>query len=112
MAKTEREISPWASELEELRKQNLFRTMPSITGLPGRLINVDGIEALNFCSNNYLGLASHPDVVQASSDSAKVHGAGSTASRLIAGNVPAHRELESFIAQWKGTEAALLFVSG
>jgi len=73
---------------------------------------VDGSEALNFSGNNYLGLAGHPDLIRAARDYAMRYGTGSTASRLIAGNGEAQRELEAFISAWKGTEAALLFVSG
>jgi 8-amino-7-oxononanoate synthase len=112
MTKTMREISPWTADLEDLRTRDLFRVMPSISGPPGRVITVNGRDALNFSGNNYLGLAGHPEVVEAAARYARSYGAGSTASRLIAGNGDPHRELESFIAGWKGTESALLFVSG
>ncbi len=102
----------WQFELEELREKGLYREMPSVTGLPGRLIAMDGRQVLNFSSNNYLGLASHPAVIEAGVEYARRYGAGSTASRLIAGNSESHRELERFIAGWKGTEAALVFGSG
>jgi 8-amino-7-oxononanoate synthase len=104
--------NPWHDELEDLRRRNLFRIMPQVTGLPGKIITVNGQRALNFSGNNYLGLAGLPDLAQALADSAVRFGAGSTASRLIAGNTEVHRELEQFIAAWKGTEAALLFGSG
>jgi 8-amino-7-oxononanoate synthase len=100
------------SDLEELRQRNLFRAMPEATGLPGRVININGYQILNFSSNNYLGLADHPEIAKAMYQAAVVHGSGSTASRLIAGNTAAHLELEDFIARWKGTEAALTFNSG
>lgn len=99
-------------ELKELQRNHLFRVMPDVSGIPGRIINVNGKDAINFSGNNYLGLAGHPDLIRAASEYAHKYGAGSTASRLIAGNSDPHRELESFIAQWKGTESALLFVSG
>ncbi len=104
--------TPWASELEELRKSNLYRVMPLVEGMPGRTITVNGQSAVNFSSNNYLGLAGHPEVMRAFANSVADCGAGATASRLIAGNTEIHRALESFIAGWKGTEAALLFGSG
>jgi 8-amino-7-oxononanoate synthase len=104
--------TPWTAELEELRRTELFRVMPSVKNKPGRTISVNGKTAINFSSNNYLGLAGHPLVTQAFVDCVKRYGAGSTASRLIAGNTEPHRELESFIAGWKGTEAALVFGSG
>jgi len=104
--------SPWAEEIDELREKGLFRTMPAVAGLPGRVVTVDGRPGLNFSSNNYLGLAGHPALVQAMTDTAASCGAGSTASRLISGTSEVYRELESFIAAWKATEAALVFGSG
>ena len=104
--------TPWTSELEELRRTKLYRVMPSVGQMPGRKITVNNKIAVNFSSNNYLGLAGHPDIVQAFVDCVTRYGAGSTASRLIAGNTEPHRALESFISDWKGTEAALVFGSG
>lgn len=104
--------SPWSMEIEELRSRGLFRAMPHMSGLPGRMGVVDDREVLNFSSNNYLGLAGHPRVIEALAQCAARYGAGSTASRLIAGNSEAHRELETFIADWKGTDAAMVFGSG
>lgn len=104
--------SPWSAELQELERRGLFRTMPILRGIPGRVVTVAGREVLNFSSNNYLGLAGHPKLVQGAIESSMRHGAGSTASRLIAGNGGIHRELEDFIARWKRTEAAVVFGSG
>jgi 8-amino-7-oxononanoate synthase len=112
MAMKQMKQSPWSKEIEKLRSQGLYRTMRSVTGLPSRIIRTNGKEVLNFSSNNYLGLAGHPDVVHAAMESAGRYGAGSTASRLIAGNTELHVELEAFIATWKGTEAAVVFGSG
>lgn len=103
---------PWRNEIRELDSNGLLRSMPEVEGMPGRLVTVNGKDAVNFSGNNYLGLASHPDVIKAGVESILKLGAGSTASRLIAGNSPLHRELESFLACWKGTEAALVFGSG
>lgn len=102
----------WLDELQRIRKDNLYRVMPSVSGRPGKLIYVNGKLVLNFSSNNYLGLAGHPEVIRAAMETAAEFGAGATASRLIAGNSPVHRELENFISRWKGTEAALVFGSG
>jgi 8-amino-7-oxononanoate synthase len=102
----------WYMEIEELQNRGLFRVMPRMEGIPGRTGAVNGQHALNFSSNNYLGLAGHPAVIQAVMECTAQYGAGSTASRLIAGNCATHRELEEFIAHWKGTEAALVFGSG
>ncbi|MGC8660546.1 MAG: aminotransferase class I/II-fold pyridoxal phosphate-dependent enzyme [Desulfomonilaceae bacterium] len=99
-------------EIETLQKTSLYRRMPEVRGIPGRNINVEGREVLNFSSNNYLGLACHPRIIDSFSQAAKTYGVGSTASRLIAGNSPSHRKLEQFIAKWKNTEAALVFGSG
>ncbi len=105
-------IAFWREEIDELQKKDLYRVMPKIAGPPGRLATVDRIAAINFSSNNYLGLAGHPKVIQAAVEYALGYGAGSTASRLIAGNTEPHRGLEYFIARWKGTEAAVVFGSG
>ena len=99
-------------EIEALQKKALYRKMPEISGVPGRTVNIDGRNVLNFSSNNYLGLAYHPRVVDSFSQAVKIYGVGSTASRLIAGNCPTHRKLEQFIASWKNAEAALVFGSG
>ncbi len=104
--------SPWTSELEELRRLELYRVMPPVGLMPGRTIMVHGRAAINFSSNNYLGLAGHTEIVQAFVDCVTHYGAGSTASRLIAGNTEPHRALETFIADWKGTDGALVFGSG
>jgi 8-amino-7-oxononanoate synthase len=102
----------WTSEIERLKRKDLYRIMPAVSGLPGRTIMVNGRSALNFSSNNYLGLAGHPTVAEALVDYTRQFGAGSTASRLIAGNSEPFRELESFIAAWKQTESALVFATG
>lgn len=109
---SERANSLWASEIEELKERNLYRVMPKVFGMPGRIVRFNGIEKLNFSGNNYLGLAGHPKIIQGCVQAAQAYGAGATASRLIAGNGEAHRELESFIAKWKDVEAAILFGSG
>ena len=101
-----------SDEIKALHERGLFRKMPEVSGFPGRFIEVDGQHALNFSSNNYLSLAGSPEIIQAFSQAAQIHGVGSTASRLIAGNCPSHRELEEFIGKWKQTEAALVFGSG
>jgi 8-amino-7-oxononanoate synthase len=101
-----------SAEIRELHDRGLYRSMPLVSGAPGRIIYLEDHIALNFSSNNYLGMAGHPKVLEAFSNAVWTHGAGSTASRLIAGNCASHRELEEFIAVWKGTEAALVFGSG
>ena len=100
------------SEILTLREKGLYRRMPQASGIPGRMINIDGRSVLNFSSNNYLGLAAHPRIVEAFSKAVRTYGVGSTGSRLIAGNTHSHRQLEEFIANWKETEASLVFGSG
>jgi 8-amino-7-oxononanoate synthase len=112
MERNSEKTSPWAVEIEALRERNLYRWMPPVCGLPGRTTRVNGKDVLNFSSNNYLGLAGHQDVIRAGMQAAARYGAGATASRLIAGNTEIHSELESVIAGWKHTEAAIVFGSG
>ena len=71
-----------------------------------------GRQAVLFCSNNYLGLASHPRLIAASADAVQSCGCSSGASRLVSGNLPLFEKLEASVAAWKGTEAALVFNSG
>ncbi|MGH2988891.1 MAG: 8-amino-7-oxononanoate synthase [Solirubrobacterales bacterium] len=98
--------------LEELRQSGLHRRLRLVDGPQGPTIVLDGREVLLLCSNNYLGLAEHPEVREAAADAAMRWGAGSGASRLISGNMHLHRELEQRLAEFKGMESALLFGSG
>lgn len=86
--------------------------MRLISGPQGARVLLDGKPVLVMCSNNYLGLADHPRVREAAADAARRWGVGSSGSRLISGNMTVHRRLESRLAEFKGTEAALLFGSG
>jgi len=99
-------------ELKDLKRASLYRRLRLIEGAQGPIVTVDGREALNFCSNNYLGLANHPALCAAAKKAIDRYGCGSGASRLISGNMTLHEELESKIAELKGTEAALVFNSG
>jgi 8-amino-7-oxononanoate synthase len=99
-------------ELEELRSASLYRSLRSVAGEQGPVLIVDGREVLNFSSNNYLGIANHPDLAAAAKEAIDRYGCGSGASRLISGNMVLHEELESKLAAFKGTEAALVFNSG
>jgi glycine C-acetyltransferase/8-amino-7-oxononanoate synthase len=86
--------------------------MRTIESSQGPRVVIDGAEVLLLCSNNYLGLADHPNVRSAAATAAERYGAGSGASRLISGTMSIHRKLEERLAEFKGTEAALLFGSG
>jgi 8-amino-7-oxononanoate synthase len=99
-------------ELQRLKKAALYRRLRLIEGEQAPILTVDGRKALNFCSNNYLGIANHPALRDAAKNAIDRYGCGSGASRLISGNMTLHEELESKIAELKGTEAALVFNSG
>src|SRR5215212_2681705 len=101
-----------APELEDLRQHGLFRTLSEFDTAPEPEIVHQGRRYLLLASNNYLGLAADPRVIHAAAEATRHYGASTTASRLVSGSTPLHRELESELATLKGTEAALLFSSG
>jgi len=101
-----------AERLEELRDRGLYRRLRLVEGRQGPRVLLDGRPVLLLCSNNYLGLADHPEVRRAAAEAAMRWGAGAGASRLISGNMEPHRQLEERLAAFKGYEAALLFGSG
>jgi 8-amino-7-oxononanoate synthase len=98
--------------LGEIRDRGLLRRMRMISGPQGPRVLLDGRPVLLLCSNNYLGLADHPRVREAASEAAMRYGAGAGASRLISGTMRIHRRLEERLADFKRSEAALLFGSG
>ena len=99
-------------ELASLRESGLFTHLRIIDSPPGAWMIVDGKKVLNLCSNNYLGLADHPRLVQAAKDALDHYGAGPTAVRTIAGTLAVHRELERKVAVFKNVEDALYVQSG
>jgi glycine C-acetyltransferase len=101
-----------AEELEALRQRGLYRYLRRVEGEQGPTLLLDEREVINFSSNNYLGLANHPALRDAAKQAIDRYGCGSGASRLISGNMTLHEELESCIAELKGTDAALVFNSG
>jgi len=101
----------WQCELKELDVHGMRRTLRTVDGQGPRAL-VDGREVLLLCSNNYLGLAGHPALLEAAVAATWRYGAGSGASRLVSGTLPPHAQLEERLAAFKGTEAALLFNSG
>lgn len=101
----------WRRELEELERTGMRRTLRTVDGV-GPRVTVDGRDVLLLCSNNYLGLAGHPALIEAAAAATHRHGAGSGASRLVSGTLPPHAALEERLAAFKGSEAALLFNSG
>jgi glycine C-acetyltransferase/8-amino-7-oxononanoate synthase len=100
------------SNLQELSERGLFRQMRLVAGSQGPRVVCDGRAVLLLCSNNYLGLASHERLRQASTEAAAQFGTGAGASRLISGNMTAHRRLETLLAEFKHKQSALLFGSG
>ncbi|NOZ40623.1 MAG: 8-amino-7-oxononanoate synthase [Planctomycetes bacterium] len=103
----------WIDEqLDRLRQQDLHRELPQPLKTVGPTYQVDGRELLNFASNDYLGLASDPRLVEAAAQSLQETGLGRGASPLICGRSTGHFELERQLAQFENTEAALLFASG
>ncbi len=99
-------------ELESIRSRGLYRTTRRVEGKQGARVTVDGRDLLMLCSNNYLGLADHPALVEASIRGAEQYGTSSGASRLVSGTMSLHEQLEADIANFKGTEAALVFNGG
>ncbi len=101
-----------AQELENLKVQGLYNRIRMIGSPQGAWLVVDGKKVLNFCSNNYLGLANHPKLVAAAKNAMDEMGVGPAAVRTIAGTMTLHIELEKRLAAFKGVEAAITFQSG
>jgi 8-amino-7-oxononanoate synthase len=99
-------------EINDLKRTGLYRELRSVEGEQDSSVVINGKRVLMFSSNNYLGLANHPELKKASMDAASRYGTGSGGSRLISGNMEVHLTLEKELALFKGTERALLFNSG
>lgn len=99
-------------EMERLRNEGLLITIRRMDTPPGAWMVVDGRKVLNFCTNNYLGLATHPRLKEAAIKAFQEWGAGPAAVRSIAGTQRLHLELEERLARFKGVEAALYVQSG
>lgn len=100
------------AELEAIRAAGRWRVTREVATTGPVTGEVDGRPVVTFASNDYLGLTHHPDVIAAAHAALDRWGTGSGASRLVVGSRPLHTELESELAAWKGTEAALLFPTG
>ena len=101
-----------AEQVRELRDGGLYNTIRHIDGPQGSWLQVDGKRVLNFCSNNYLGLANHPRLIAAAKSALDRYGIGPGAVRTIAGTMTLHDELEAKLAAFKGVEATISFQSG
>lgn len=98
--------------LKKLDDQHLLRRLRTIASATGPTVTLDGREIILLSSNNYLGLATHPTVVDAAIEATRRYGAGSGAARLVCGTLTPHETLESTLARFKGTEATLTFAAG
>ena len=101
-----------AADLARRRQDNLYRERLVLQSAQGSLVQLGGRQYLNFCSNDYLGLAAHPRVIEALQRGAHRYGVGSGASHLVCGHSEAHHQLEDALAEFTGRPRALLFSSG
>ncbi len=100
-----------AGIVDELRAAGQYKELRAISGPMGPVATIDGREIIVLCSNDYLGLANHPDVVAAGIEGLASHGAGTASVRFICGTLDVHDRLERAVAGLVGTPAALSFVS-
>ena len=101
-----------AAELTRLQDEHLYRRRRNIDGPQGVHLSVNGRDLLSFCSNDYLGLANHPEVIKAMQEGANYWGVGSGASHLVNGHSAAHHALEEELAAFTCRPRALLFSTG
>jgi glycine C-acetyltransferase len=99
-------------ELQNLKDAGLYNQIRTLGSPQGAWLVVDGQRVLNFCSNNYLGLANHPRIVDAARKAVEEYGVGPAAVRTIAGTMDLHLQLEERLAAFKGVESAITFQSG
>ncbi|MBB5876811.1 glycine C-acetyltransferase [Xanthomonas sp. 3498] len=102
----------YAEELDAIRAQGLFKSERIIVGpQAAEIVLADGRRVLNFCANNYLGLADHPALIQAAKDALDTHGFGMASVRFICGTQDLHKQLEAQIAAFFGTEDTILYAA-
>ena len=100
------------NELATIKESGLYKNERIITSPQGAEITIStGETVLNFCANNYLGLSSHPEVVQAAKDALDTHGFGMSSVRFICGTQDIHKTLEKKIAEFYGTEDTILYAA-
>jgi len=101
-----------SNELKKIKESGLYRELNILEGAQGPHVKIKGRTYISFCSNNYLGLANHPEVVKAVEDAVGKYGWGAGASRLVSGNTELHQALEDEISKFKKKEAAIVFPTG
>lgn len=109
---TRRLLNHLRTDLAQRRAQHLYRTRRVVESAQGPELRIDGKAYLAFCSNDYLGLANHPKVIEAFAAGVRTYGAGSGAAHLISGHSTAHHALEEELAAFTGRPRALLFSTG
>ncbi|HET7035788.1 MAG TPA: glycine C-acetyltransferase [Thermomicrobiaceae bacterium] len=112
MAQTRPNMRFLAEEIDELKAQGLYHPLRVVGTANEAVFTVDGHRVINLSSNNYLGLTTHPRLIEAAVAATREYGVGSGAVRTIAGTMGIHQELEERLAAFKGTEASLTFQSG
>ncbi|RYG44608.1 MAG: aminotransferase class I/II-fold pyridoxal phosphate-dependent enzyme, partial [Chitinophagaceae bacterium] len=100
-----------AKEVEEVRAAGLYKKERIIVSPQGAEIEVGGKRVLNFCANNYLGLSSHPKVIEAAHEAIDTHGYGMSSVRFICGTQDIHKELEERLSRFLGTEDTILYAA-
>jgi len=107
----EKMVQRVAAELEEIKANGLFKKERIIESAQGPEIRVNGKNVLNFCANNYLGLSSHPKVIEAAKKYIDLRGYGMSSVRFICGTQDIHKELEAKISKFLGTEDTILYAA-
>src|SRR5438552_6644655 len=92
------------AQLDDLKAKNLYKRERQLQGPQGSAIRVGGREVINFCANNYLGLANHPAIVEAAHDGLRRYGYGMASVRFICGTQDLHRQLEGAVARFLGKD--------
>ena len=102
----------YQKEIQEIKDAGLWKKERIITSAQGAEIEtLEAGEVLNFCANNYLGLSSHPDVIKAAKEAIDTHGYGMSSVRFICGTQDIHRELETKLADFLGTDDSILYAA-
>ncbi|GGD84075.1 2-amino-3-ketobutyrate coenzyme A ligase [Emticicia aquatilis] len=101
----------YSEELTAIKEAGLYKSERVITTPQSATINTQNKEVLNFCANNYLGLSSHPEVLEAAIETIKTHGFGMSSVRFICGTQDIHKELERKTAEFLGTEDCILYAA-